>query len=212
MSCNRNRKIIFSYLIIAIVLLIAASSFAEEQKDATEMPMLYYTNDDIDYWVYGDYMFSLENGQAIIESVNGAAGGPGWDEQEYSDEMLLNRPGKSDKVATYPEPTVYGKQVLVIPSSLGGYPVVSIGYDAFVETGFDDIVIPEGIVSIEKYAFSLCYYTDTITIPESVTFISEDAFYFAGVEAIHGLMLRVTKGSYAEQYAEDNGIAYVILE
>lgn len=40
-----------------------------------------------------------------------------------------------------------------------------------------DVVIPEGVTSIEKYAFYECNNLDSIVIPESVTSIGEYAFY-----------------------------------
>ena len=56
-----------------------------------------------------------------------------------------------------------------------------------------DFVIPESITyneiiynvtSIGKYAFKNCYYLATITIPNSVTSIGEEAFAFCGLVSI----------------------------
>ena len=61
---------------------------------------------------------------------------------------------------------------LVIP-----YGVTTIGRDAFVGTGFSDVVIPESVTEISGYAFAWCNYLTSVTIPESVTVIAGGAFY-----------------------------------
>ncbi len=68
---------------------------------------------------------------------------------------------------------------LVIPTTLGGYPVTAIGEDAF---GWDDalvsVKIPEGVTSIGEGAFAYCSSLLSVTIPESVTTIDNHAFYW----------------------------------
>ena len=39
-------------------------------------------------------------------------------------------------------------------------------------------IIPDGVITIGEYAFVYCYRLSSITIPESVTFISDNAFLF----------------------------------
>ena len=67
------------------------------------------------------------------------------------------------------------------------------------------IDLPEGVTYIGDKAFSLCRALDSITIPESVTYIGDDAFN--KVSEIRGV-----KGSYAETYANENGINFVEIE
>lgn len=45
--------------------------------------------------------------------------------------------------------------------------------------------IPDGVQSIEKYAFSGCYYLRSITIPDSVTCIESRAFYSSGLTSVN---------------------------
>ncbi len=67
---------------------------------------------------------------------------------------------------------------LVIPSTLGGYPVRAIGEDAFYySNSIQSIVIPDGITVIEAEAFMNCTSLQRITLPDSVTSIGDDAFY-----------------------------------
>ena len=68
---------------------------------------------------------------------------------------------------------------LVIPSTLGGYPVTRIGMYAFQGcsglTG--DLVIPEGVTTIEDCAFTYCSgLTGNLVIPEGVRTIGHYAF------------------------------------
>lgn len=46
---------------------------------------------------------------------------------------------------------------------------------AYVGEG-GDVVIPDGVMTIDRYAFKNCSGINTITVPTSVTFIGEDAF------------------------------------
>ena len=67
---------------------------------------------------------------------------------------------------------------VVIPSELGGYPVVKIGDSAFgYRTGLTSITIPDSVTSIGSDAFYDCTSLTSITIPDSVTSIGEGAFF-----------------------------------
>ena len=66
---------------------------------------------------------------------------------------------------------------VTIPSTLGGCPVTSIGYEAFIDrTGLTSVTIPDSVTSIGDYAFCYCIDLTSITIPDSVTSIGEWAF------------------------------------
>jgi hypothetical protein len=65
---------------------------------------------------------------------------------------------------------------LVIPSTLGSYPVTSIDNFAFQVKALTTVTIPDSVTSIGIGAFSGNYLT-TVTIPSSVTSISEVAFF-----------------------------------
>ena len=67
---------------------------------------------------------------------------------------------------------------VVIPDTLGGYPVTSIGDSAFFYfTDLSSITIPDSVTSIGDSVFYDCTGLTSITIPDSVTSIGEFAFY-----------------------------------
>ncbi|MDA7890182.1 leucine-rich repeat domain-containing protein, partial [Akkermansiaceae bacterium] len=67
---------------------------------------------------------------------------------------------------------------LVIPATIGGNPVTSIGAVAFRACyKLTSITIPDSVTSIGNNAFQDCRGLTSITIPDSVTSIGDDAFF-----------------------------------
>lgn len=66
---------------------------------------------------------------------------------------------------------------VVIPSEIEGYPVTTIGDDAFFSnTSITNVTIPYGVTSIGDFAFGGCSALTRVTIPDSVTNIDLHAF------------------------------------
>jgi len=64
---------------------------------------------------------------------------------------------------------------VVIASTFNGYPVTSIGDNAFIGTGLTSVTIPNSVTSIGQYAFKRTGLT-SVTIPNSVTSIGIGSF------------------------------------
>ena len=76
---------------------------------------------------------------------------------------------------------VGNEDALTVPSSLGGFPVVEIGFAAFV--GLDDldtVVLPATVTNIADYAFYECNGLTGISIPSAVESIGNFAFTYCG--------------------------------
>ena len=66
---------------------------------------------------------------------------------------------------------------ITIPSTLGGYPVTTIGYRAFYSCdSLTSVEIGDSITTIGDYAFYSCYRLTSVEILDSVTTIGDDAF------------------------------------
>lgn len=66
---------------------------------------------------------------------------------------------------------------VVIPASIGGYPVASIGENAFASSGITSIILADGISRIDDSAFLYCHALKKVTLPSSITSIGSGAFY-----------------------------------
>lgn len=58
---------------------------------------------------------------------------------------------------------------IVLPATLGGYPVTTVGQNAFLGCrSFEKLVIPENITKLERRAFSGCYGLTHVVVPATV--------------------------------------------
>ena len=69
------------------------------------------------------------------------------------------------------------------------------------------VIIPDGVTSIGWRAFSGCSDLQSITMPDSVTSIGDRVFF--GCEK---LTLHASEGSYAQRYAKENYIPFILTE
>lgn len=66
---------------------------------------------------------------------------------------------------------------VVIPETVNGLPVSTIGYEAFyAEESLTSVIIPNGVKDIGESAFQYCSSLGSVTIPNSVTNIGLQAF------------------------------------
>ena len=93
-------------------------------------------------------------------------------------------------------------QVIDIPSEIDGYPVASIGLEAFRYQQLKSVTFPDGFPTIGKKAFEYCIITDGLKLPENVT-IAEDAFSYAKLPPTVVIPSGATVEECAFSYCED---------
>jgi len=97
--------------------------------------------------------------------------------------------------------------VLVVPDQLDDHVVKKIDEGAFSPgSGLTSVTLPDGLTSIGDSAFSACSGLTSVTLPDTIMFIGEGAF-----SAGPNLTLTVSQGSYAAEYARENGIPYTFI-
>ena len=107
----------------------------------------------------GAFFYQIADGEAILTGCD-------WDAMQ------------ADSLYMFAEPQVS----LEIPAELGGYPVTSIGGGVFcsldgcpVDAPFE-VVLPEGLRTLDAYTFTECFYATKITLPASLEIIPEGCF------------------------------------
>src|SRR5579862_16243 len=76
---------------------------------------------------------------------------------------------------------------VVIPSTIDGMPVTTVGTNAFFASTLTNVTIPNSVASIEEQAFSGCGLS-RVTIPNSVTNIGP--YGFGGCTHLTGVYFR----------------------
>ena len=124
---------------------------------------------------------------------------------------------------------------LYIQSEVDGHKVTSIGNEAFYSnTRIENVIIPDTVINLEKYAFSDCWNLKnisipdsvtsigdwafdgcislkSITIPDSVTSLGKHSFGYNYNNKIDGFTIYGYEGTAAEEYANENGFEFVAL-
>lgn len=85
---------------------------------------------------------------------------------------------------------------------------ISLGFEAFYDcSSLTEVILGNSVTSIGGNAFDNCKELKTITIPDSVKNIGSYAFY-----GCTNLTIFAPSGSYAHQYAVNNGIAFIAIK
>jgi hypothetical protein len=92
-------------------------------------------------------------------------------------EVTQNRDGKTLTISKYKG----SAKNIVIPATLYGLPVTSIGEEAFTENQLTSVTIPDSVIFIGDRAFGYSQLT-------SITIIAEDVYvyYYIGIEVDTG--------------------------
>lgn len=98
---------------------------------------------------------------------------------------------------------------MIIPATIDGRTVATTTTGAFKNnTTLTSVRIESGVQGIGALAFLGCSSLSKVVIPESVTSIGANAFYNCASD----FTLYCYSGSYAEQYAIDNSLNYVVMD
>ena len=73
---------------------------------------------------------------------------------------------------------------VIVPSEIDGKKVTSIARSCFRQEGIETVTIPEGVTTIGEQAFYDCKSLKTVKLPESLKAIEDWAFYGSGLESI----------------------------
>ena len=76
-----------------------------------------------------------------------------------------------------------------------------------LDTSLTEIVLPEGVQSIGDRSFGYCYKLTSVYVPLGTSGIDQIAFKGSG-----SVVLSVSEGSYAHDYAVSHGIAFILRE
>ncbi|MBO5243840.1 MAG: leucine-rich repeat domain-containing protein, partial [Muribaculaceae bacterium] len=129
-----------------------------------------------DGWVFAGWSASLSNItksftiKAVYKRKPVVVDGVSWTYDIVNDAVIIGN-GKESAVAN----ATTG--ILKIPSSINGYPVRSIGANAFYRcSGLTSVTIPNSVTSIGTGAFSGCRNLTRIVLPYGIRMVSRSAF------------------------------------
>ena len=94
-----------------------------------------------------------------------------------------------------------GATKLIIPDTIDGLPVATIGREAFKNSALVEVVIPSSVKKIDWFAFYGCRDLSSVTIPSSVSKIEYGVF-----DGCEHLTIHCEKNSYADKYARSYGM------
>lgn len=88
--------------------------------------------------------------------------------------------------------------------------VEDLGIYTFCGSGLKSVTIPESstLTKLDHYVFYECKSLTEVNLPSTVTEISEDAF----ADCSNPITITAPSGSYAEEFASDNGFTFVAAQ
>lgn len=93
------------------------------------------------------------------------------------------------------------EETVTLPQYIDGIPVTAVGEDAFESAKWTGVVIPEGYVSIDNFAFLYCYNLTSIALPDSLISI--------GNRTLSNINLyTITVGENNQAYCVEDGVLF----
>ena len=77
-----------------------------------------------------------------------------------------------------------GATDVIIPSTVDGYVVTSIGDQSFIFSDVESVVIPDTVTKIDDYAFCQCNSLKSVKMPKVLTYLGEYAFAYTDISHI----------------------------
>lgn len=96
---------------------------------------------------------------------------------------------------------------VIIPSTLDGKPVSTLGTQSIQAHNLMELVISDGITTLENEVFASSWEPYLVVLPDSVIHIDEKAFYRKYGDILPLAISCDSEASYAYGYATDNGFA-----
>ncbi len=93
---------------------------------------------------------------------------------------------------------------IVVPKTIEGYPVTTIGNSAFYDCDAKSIVVQSSVTTLAGFSFTWCSQLETITIPASVVNIGDNLF----LQSNSDLIIIGEAGSAAEAAAQKNAVDF----
>lgn len=152
-------------------------------QDCTSLTQAYFQGDAplVDGWQPGSADSSVFSGET--GTVYYVAGTAGWDTTfgGWPTAALINPVADFTYTTNNGAITITGYVGaggnVIIPDTLNGYPVTSIGANAFLNvSGMTNVVFGSGVTSIGDHAFDSCSHLTSVTIPATVTNLGTYAF------------------------------------
>ena len=99
---------------------------------------------------------------------------------------------------------------ILIPSEIGGKPVRSIGYEAFIGCSkIDGITIPDGILAIGDRAFAACSSMRELVIPSSVTNVGMEVI--SSCNSLADLRIDAVLPTFGYKAFAHSGVTNIVL-
>lgn len=131
-------------------------------------------------WSRGKWSGYLTTAAAVLIFIVGISAGRTEQEGVFVDWKLYTKGAYSYELkGAEAEIQQYSgtESEVLIPETLGGSPVTSIGSNAFMENSeMTSVTVPEGVRSIGEMAFCVCESLASVSLPEGLEVIEENAF------------------------------------